>query len=32
MRFLYGYDVAADLAPQTPYDKIAQALGVTGRP
>lgn len=30
MRFLYGYDVAADLAPQTPYDKIAQALGGDG--
>ncbi len=31
MRFLYGYDVAADLAPQTPYDKIARRWGVTGR-
>ncbi len=30
MRFLYGYDVAADLAPQTPYDKVAQALGGDG--
>ena len=30
MRFLYGYDVAADLAPQTSYDKIAQALGGDG--
>jgi len=30
MRFLYGYDVAADLAPQTSYDKIVQALGGDG--
>jgi acetolactate synthase-1/2/3 large subunit len=30
MRFLYGYDVAADLAPQTPYDKVAQAFGAGG--
>lgn len=30
MRFLYGYDVAADLAPGTPYDKVAQALGCDG--
>ncbi len=30
MRFLYGYDVAADLAPQTPYDNVAQALGADG--
>ncbi len=30
MRFLYGYHVAADLAPQTPYDKVAQALGGDG--
>jgi acetolactate synthase-1/2/3 large subunit len=30
MRFLYGYDVAADLAPQTPYDQVAQAFGAGG--
>ena len=30
MRFLYGYDVAADLAPQTPYDAVARALGADG--
>ncbi len=30
MRLLYGYDVVADLAPQTPYDKVAQALGADG--
>ncbi len=30
MRFLYGYDVAAELAPQTAYDKVAQALGGDG--
>jgi acetolactate synthase-1/2/3 large subunit len=30
MRFLYGYDVAADLAPQTSYDKVVQALGGDG--
>ncbi len=27
MRFLHGSDVAAELAPQTPYEKIAQVLG-----
>jgi acetolactate synthase I/II/III large subunit len=30
MRFLYGYDVAADLGPQTPYDQVVQALGGAG--
>jgi acetolactate synthase-1/2/3 large subunit len=30
MRFLYGYDVAADLAPQTRYDLVVQALGGAG--
>ena len=30
MRFLYGYDVAADLAPQTAYDQVVQALGGDG--
>jgi acetolactate synthase I/II/III large subunit len=29
MRFLYGYDVAADLAP-TPYDEVVRALGGAG--
>lgn len=29
MRFLYGYDVAADLRP-TPYDEIVRALGGAG--
>lgn len=30
MQFLYGYDVAADLAPQTRYDQVATALGAGG--
>jgi acetolactate synthase I/II/III large subunit len=30
MQMLYGYDVAADLGPQTPYDKIVTALGGAG--
>ncbi|PRY02050.1 acetolactate synthase [Allonocardiopsis opalescens] len=30
MRFLYGYDVAADLAPQTRYDEVVRALGGGG--
>ncbi len=30
MRFLYGYDVGADLAPGTRYDLVAQALGSDG--
>ncbi|HSR22862.1 MAG TPA: acetolactate synthase, partial [Candidatus Eisenbacteria bacterium] len=30
MRFLYGYDVAADLAPQTRYDEVTRALGGAG--
>lgn len=29
MRFLYGYDVAADLHP-TPYDEVVRALGGAG--
>ena len=29
MRFLYGYDVAADLSP-TPYDEVVRALGGAG--
>ncbi len=30
MRMLYGYDVAADLAPGTRYDEVARALGADG--
>ncbi len=30
MRLLYGYDVAADLAPQTRYDLVVAALGGAG--
>jgi acetolactate synthase-1/2/3 large subunit len=30
MQMLYGYDVIADLAPQTPYDKVVTALGGGG--
>ena len=30
MRFLYGYDVAADLAPGTRYDEVVTALGGGG--
>jgi acetolactate synthase-1/2/3 large subunit len=30
MRFLYGYDVVADLAPATSYDGVARALGADG--
>jgi acetolactate synthase-1/2/3 large subunit len=30
MRLLYGYDVVADLAPETPYDDVAKALGADG--
>jgi acetolactate synthase I/II/III large subunit len=30
MQFLYGYDVAAQLAPQTRYDQVVQALGGDG--
>jgi acetolactate synthase-1/2/3 large subunit len=30
MQMLYGYDVAADLGRQTPYDRIVQALGGGG--
>lgn len=27
MEFLYGYSVAAELRPETPYEKVAEALG-----
>ena len=30
MQMLYGYDVVADLAPQTPYDEVVKALGGAG--
>jgi acetolactate synthase I/II/III large subunit len=30
MRMLYGYDVATDLQPATPYDTIVSALGGAG--
>ncbi|HKA68674.1 MAG TPA: thiamine pyrophosphate-dependent enzyme, partial [Actinomycetes bacterium] len=30
MRFLYGYDVAADLGPRTRYDEVVRALGGAG--
>ncbi|MCY7373176.1 MAG: acetolactate synthase [Spirochaetaceae bacterium] len=30
MRFLYGYDVAAELSPRTRYDEVARALGGAG--
>ena len=30
MRFLYGYDVAAELTPQTRYDQVVTALGGAG--
>jgi acetolactate synthase I/II/III large subunit len=30
MQFLYGYDVAAELAPGTRYDKVVRALGGDG--
>jgi acetolactate synthase-1/2/3 large subunit len=30
MQMLYGYDVAADLAPRTAYDEVVKALGGGG--
>jgi len=30
MQFLYGYDVAAELAPQTRYDEVVKSLGGGG--
>lgn len=30
MQMLYGYDVAADLAPRTAYDGVVKALGGAG--
>src|ERR1700733_2680001 len=30
MKFLYGYSVAAELRPETPYDQMVEALGCDG--
>jgi acetolactate synthase-1/2/3 large subunit len=30
MKFLYGYSVAAELRPETPYEKVVGALGCDG--
>jgi acetolactate synthase-1/2/3 large subunit len=30
MRAMFGYDVAADLAPRTRYDEVVRALGGAG--
>jgi acetolactate synthase-1/2/3 large subunit len=30
MKFLYGYSVAAKLTPETPYDRMVEALGCDG--
>jgi acetolactate synthase I/II/III large subunit len=30
MEFLYGYSVAADLRPETPYEQVVEALGGHG--
>lgn len=30
MKFLYGYSVAAELRPETPYEKVVEALGCDG--
>jgi acetolactate synthase-1/2/3 large subunit len=30
MKFLYGYSVAAELRPETPYQDVAEALGCDG--
>jgi len=30
MRFLYGYSVAAELRPETPYEQMVEALGCDG--
>ena len=30
MQMIYGYDVIADLAPQTRYDEVVRALGGAG--
>jgi acetolactate synthase I/II/III large subunit len=30
MKFLYGYSVAAELRPETPYEQVVEALGCEG--
>ena len=30
MKFLYGYSLAAELRPETPYDEVVEALGCHG--
>jgi acetolactate synthase-1/2/3 large subunit len=30
MKFLYGYSVAAELRPETPYEEVVEALGCEG--
>jgi acetolactate synthase I/II/III large subunit len=30
MKFLYGYSVAAELRPETPYERVVEALGCDG--
>ncbi len=30
MKFLYGYSVAAELRPETPYEEVVEALGCDG--
>jgi thiamine pyrophosphate-dependent acetolactate synthase large subunit-like protein len=30
MKFLYGYSVAAELRPETPYERVVEALGCEG--
>jgi acetolactate synthase-1/2/3 large subunit len=30
MKFLYGYSVATELRPETPYEKVVEALGCEG--
>ena len=30
MQLIYGWDVACDLQPQTPYDQVVRALGGAG--
>ena len=32
MEFLYGYSVAAELTPETRYDRMVEALGGRGEP
>jgi acetolactate synthase-1/2/3 large subunit len=32
MQFIYGWDVACDLQPDTRYDEVVKALGGAGEP